>query len=117
MFAYCSRECRLGKSPFPELAYSPAHVRRITSEGKFAAYLLPQTSDRSSPATFFEVFSIAYTDSGRLLPLKAIGAGIDFIHIFRIVVVAKNKVGLAQADSENQSAGIMKLMSVGFKIR
>jgi hypothetical protein len=33
----------------------------------------------------FGVLSIVYTDSGRLLPLTAIGAGIDFIHIFRTV--------------------------------
>jgi hypothetical protein len=33
--------------------------------------------------------SMAYTDLGRLLPLKAIGAGIDVIHIFRTVVVAE----------------------------
>lgn len=29
----------------------------------------------------FRVFSIGYTDSGRLLPLTADGAGIDFLHI------------------------------------
>ena len=34
----------------------------------------------------FGVLSIVYTDSGRLLPLTAIGAGIDFIHIFRTVI-------------------------------
>jgi hypothetical protein len=28
------------------------------------------------------VFSMAYTDSGRLLPLTADGAGLNFLHIF-----------------------------------
>ena len=31
------------------------------------------------------VFSMVYMDSGRLLPLNVIGAGTDFIHIFRTV--------------------------------
>jgi hypothetical protein len=31
------------------------------------------------------LLSIVYTDSGRLLPLTTVGAGIDFIHIFRTV--------------------------------
>jgi hypothetical protein len=38
----------------------------------------------------FWVLSIVYMDSGRLLPLTADGAGIDFIHIFRTVLLARD---------------------------
>jgi hypothetical protein len=43
--------------------------------------LASQTRDRLPPASWFAVFSMAYTDSGRLLPLLADSAEINFVHI------------------------------------
>jgi hypothetical protein len=45
--------------------------------------LAPQAKCRFTAVSCLGVFPIGYTDSGHLLPLTAIGAGIDFIHIFR----------------------------------
>lgn len=105
----------------PRVAGLPeVNCRHSTFRGRHNAVLEadPRELNTCTPSTVqvytcsmpLEWFSMVYTDSGRLLPLTAIGAGIDFIHIFRTVHLPRFAASLGlmsawRADGQTHQSG------------